>query len=113
MRKDNGITVYEETDKCALDEYSEQLAKDIEQKFKDEAYDDTEIKQDISNIQTEQETQNITIESLQKENAEIKEENSRLKEDLNAFPTVNGSGEYVTLDTADSRFKEFKIFGKS
>ncbi len=113
MRKDNGIIVYEETDKCALDEYSEQLAKDIEQKFKNEAYDDTEIKQDISNIQTEQKTQNINIESLQKENAEIKEENSRLKEDLNAFPTVNGSGEYVTLDTADSRFKEFKIFGKS
>ena len=51
MRKDNGITVYEETDKCALDEYSEQLAKDIEQKFKNEAYDDTEIKQEISNIQ--------------------------------------------------------------
>lgn len=113
MRKDNGIIVYEETDKCALDEYSEQLAKDIEQKFKDEAYDDTKIKQDISNIQTEQETQNINIESLQKENAEIKEENSRLKEDLNAFPTVNGSGEYVTLDTADSRFKKFKIIGKS
>lgn len=38
MRKDNGIIVYEEADKCALDEYSEQLAKDIEQKFKDEAY---------------------------------------------------------------------------
>lgn len=113
MRKDNGIIVYEETDKCALDEYSEQLAKDIEQKFKDEAYDDTEIKQDISNIQAEQETQNINIESLQKENAEIKEENKRLKDDLNAFPTVNGSGEYVTLDTADSRFKKFKIFGKS
>lgn len=113
MRKYNGIIVYEETDKCALDEYSEELAKDIEQKFKDEAYDDTEIKQDISNIQTEQKTQNTTIESLQKENAEIKEENSRLKEDLNAFPTVNESGEYVTLDTADSRFKEFKIFGKS
>lgn len=113
MRKDNGITVYEETDKCALDEYSEQLAKDIERKFKNEAYDDTEIKQDISNIQAEQETQNINIESLQKENAEIKEENKRLKEDLNAFPTVNGSGEYVTLDTADSRFKKFKIIGKS
>ena len=113
MRKDNGITVYEETDKCALDEYSEQLAKDIEQKFENEAYDDTEIKQDISNIQAEQETQNINIESLQKENAEIKEENKRLKEDLNAFPTVNENGEYVTLDTADSRFKKFKIFGKS
>lgn len=75
--------------------------------------ENTKNKQDISNIQAEQGTQNTTIESLQKENAEIKEENSRLKEDLNAFPTVNGSGEYVTLDTADSRFKEFKIFGKS
>ena len=57
--------------------------------------ENTEIKQDISNIQAEQETQNTTIESLQKENAEIKEENKRLKEDLNAFPTVNESGEYV------------------
>lgn len=113
MRKDNGITVYEETDKCALDEYSEQLAKDIEQKFKNEAYNDTKIKQEIVDIQTEQKNQNINIELLQKENAEIKEENNRLKEDLNALPTVSGSGEYVTLDTADSRFKDFKIFGKS
>ncbi len=66
-----------------------------------------------TNIQTEQENQNINIESLQKENAEIKEENNRLKEDLNALPVVQGSGEYVTLDTADSRFKDFKVFGKS
>ncbi len=75
--------------------------------------ENTKNKQDISNIQTEQETQNINIESLQKENAEIKEENNRLREDLNAFPSVSGSGEYVILDTADSRFKKLKVTGKS
>ena len=88
MRKDNGITVYEETDKCALDKYSEQLAKDIEQKFKNEAYDDTEIKQDISNIQAEQETQNINIESLQKENTEIKQEISNIQEKIGDIDTI-------------------------
>lgn len=92
-----------------LDEYS----VGIDAKIQALETDNTKNKQDISNIQAEQKTQNITIESLQKENAEIKEENIRLKEDLNAFPTVNGSGEYVTLDTADSRFKKFKIIGKS
>jgi hypothetical protein len=92
-----------------VDEYVEK----VNTKIQTLETDNTKNKQDISNIQAEQETQNTTIESLQKENAEIKEENKRLKEDLNAFPTVNESGEYVTLDTADSRFKEFKIFGKS
>ena len=92
-----------------IDEYS----VEIDTKIQALETDNTKNKEDISNIQVEQENQNTTIESLQKENAEIKEENSRLKEDLNAFPTVNGSGEYVTLDTADSRFKKFKIFGKS
>ncbi len=92
-----------------VDEYVEK----VNTKIQTLETDNTKNEQEIVNIQTEQKTQNTTIESLQKENAEIKEENSRLKEDLNAFPTVNESGEYVTLDTADSRFKEFKIFGKS
>ena len=92
-------TVYEGSDPNSLHDYSQTIAKELENRDRQ--------------FEEEQENQNTTIESLQKENEEIKEENSRLKEDLNAFPTVNGSGEYVTLDTADSRFKEFKIFGKS
>ena len=92
-------TVYEGSDPNSLHDYSQTIAKELENRDRQ--------------FEEEQENQNTTIESLQKENEEIKQENSRLKEDLNAFPTVNGSGEYVTLDTADSRFKEFKISGNS
>lgn len=92
-----------------LDEYS----VGIDTKIQALETDNTKNKKDISDIQAEQENQNTTIELLQKENEEIKEENSRLKEDLNAFPTTSGSGEYVTLDTADSRFKELKNCGNS
>lgn len=55
-------------------------------------YDDTKIKEKLE---------------------ELKEENERLKEDLNALPTVQGSGEYITLDTAECRFKNFHIEGNS
>ena len=55
-------------------------------------YDDTKIKEELE---------------------EVKEENTRLKEDLNALPTVQGNGEYVTLDTAECRFKNFSVEGKS
>lgn len=55
-------------------------------------YDDTKIKEELE---------------------EVKEENTRLKEDLNALPTVSGRGEYVTLDTAECRFKNFSVEGKS
>lgn len=92
-------TVYEGSDPNSLHNYSQTIAKELENRDRQ--------------FEEEQETQNTIIESLQKENEEIKEENSRLKEDLNAFPTTSGSGEYVTLDTADSRFKDFKIFGNS
>lgn len=92
-----------------LDEYS----VGIDTKIQALETDNTKNKKDISDIQTEQGNQNTNIELLQKENEEIKEENSRLKEDLNAFPTTSGSGEYVTLDTADSRFKELKNCGNS
>lgn len=92
-----------------IDEYS----VGIDTKIQALETDNTKNKEDISDIQAEQGNQNTNIELLQKENEEIKEENSRLKEDLNAFPTTSGSGEYVTLDTADSRFKELKNCGNS
>ena len=87
--------------------------KTVARKNKITAEDINEIKEVVNANAESLQTNSINIESLQKENAEIKEENKRLKEDLNAFPTINGSGEYVTLDTADSRFKDFKIIGKS
>ena len=91
-------------------------------------YDDTEIKQDISDIKEEQQTQNNniknlqkndaqqdkSIEALQKENTELKEECSRLRQDLKAFPSGQAEGEYITLkDSADSRFNKFVLKGNS
>ena len=91
-------------------------------------YNDAEIKQDISDIKEEQQTQNNniknlqkndaqqdkSIEALQKENTELKEECSRLRQDLNAFPSGTAEGEYITLkDSADSRFNMFRVGGNS
>lgn len=85
-------------------------------------------KQDISDIKEEQQTQNNniknlqkndaqqdkSIEALQKENTELKEECSRLRQDLNAFPSGQAEGEYITLkDSADSRFNMFRVGGNS
>ena len=61
MKKVNGFTVYEGTDKCALDEYSEQLAQELKEEFEKNKYDDSEVKQDIQDLQSEQETQNTAI----------------------------------------------------
>lgn len=85
-------------------------------------------KQDISDIKEEQQTQNNniknlqkndaqqdkSIEALQKENTELKEECSRLRQDLKAFPSGQAEGEYITLqDSADSRFNMFRVGGNS
>ena len=69
------------------------------------------------NIDTEHETniqQDKDIEALQTENEELKAENERLNQDLNALPSNTAEGEYITLtDSADSRFNMFKIKGNS
>lgn len=82
MKKVNEITVLEENDKCALDEYSAQLEKDITQKFKDEKYNDTKIKQDILDIQQEQTEQNTELKTLKEECKRLKEENTDIKNTL-------------------------------
>lgn len=69
------------------------------------------------NIDTEHETntqQDKDIANLKTENEELKAENERLNQDLNALPSNTAEGEYITLtDSADSRFNKFKILGKS
>ncbi len=77
-------------------------------------YDDTSIKKEISNIKTEQVTQNNNISNLQKENEELKEENKHLKEDLNGLPSGTVSGENIDItDSAEMRFSEFNVRGNS
>ena len=68
----------------------------------------------IKNLQKNDAQQDKSIEALQKENTELKEECSRLRQDLNAFPSGQAEGEYITLkDSADSRFNMFRVGGNS
>lgn len=80
-----------------------------------ENYDDTEIKQDISDIQKKDEQQDTDIENLKSENTELKAENERLRKDIdNNIPTISGSGENITLnETTESRFTKFEVQGNS
>lgn len=78
-------------------------------------YDDAQIQQDISDLQDKNIKQDKTIEELKAENIELKAENERLNNDINAISvTVKAEGENITLnDTADARFKSFGISGNS
>ena len=69
--------------------------------------DNTTNKQDIANIKTKNTEQDTYIEELEAENA-------RLRKDLDALPSAQASGEYIHVeDSAESRFKSFKIGGNS
>ena len=70
--------------------------------------DDNEVnKTDIANIKVKNEEQDTYIEELEAENA-------RLRKDLDALPSAQASGEYIHVeDSAESRFKSFKIGGNS
>jgi len=85
-------------------------------------YDDTQVKADITAqgkkieaIQEEQETQNTDIESLQAENESIKQENARLKKDIQANQiTDTAEGESLALtDCSSARLVDFEISGNS
>lgn len=77
-------------------------------------YDDTEIKNNIEDIQIAQIKQDSNIQYLQTQNTKLKSENERLREDLKGLPTSTFSGEVIDLnDSSEMRFQEFKVFGNS
>lgn len=93
MKKVNGMTVYEESDKCSLDDYSAAIAQEVPDLIKESKYDDTSIKnqldtlkqkekEDISAIQEEQTTQNTSITSNTTEIEKLKTENEMLKSQI-------------------------------
>lgn len=88
MKKVNDLTVYEENDPCALDEYSKQLADEVHKKIED-AKTEQEIK--IDTLETDNtknradiETNKIEIEELKLKNSKLQEENNHL---INQIPT--------------------------
>jgi hypothetical protein len=69
-----------------------------------ENYDDAEVKGDISDIKTEQTTQNESIQALQNENTELKEDITNL---LNNSPEVTGEGSNIVLQgTSKNKYKQ-------
>ena len=78
-----------------------EMAESIEKVIDNEAYDDTQIQEYISELKVK--------------DTELEAENERLREDLNnTVPSISGSGENVTLNgTAKARFKSFEISGNS
>ena len=76
--------------------------------------DNTTNKKDIATLKSDNTTNKQDIANLKTENEELKAENERLNQDLNALPSNTAEGEYITLtDSADSRFNKFKVLGKS
>lgn len=67
-------TVYEGSDPNSLHDYSQTIAKELENRDRQ--------------IEEEQENQNTNIESLQKENAEIKQEISNIQEKIGDIDTI-------------------------
>lgn len=76
-------------------------------------YDDTKIKEDISDMQEEQEAQNNDISTLKKQKEELEKEVQNLKEDakLNSL-TEDNEGELIHIDNSTgSRFNALEICG--
>lgn len=91
-----------------------EMVESIDEAMENAKYDDTQLKQNISEIEEEQKTQDNKIIELQKENAELQSENARLKQDLNSLPSKQVTGEIIDItDSAEIRFNEFKVMGNS
>ena len=103
MKKENGITVYEEDDVCALDEYSKELAKDIAKLLEAK---NTEI----SNLQEETEGIKSTDTEQDKKIAELEKENIKLR---NQIPNGIASGNNIHIeDSSDMELSVEKIKGE-
>lgn len=99
-------------------EMAESIDKAIDDAIENNQYDDSEIKEDITKIKKEQETQNKSIEK-NAENIEnnatditaLQEENANLKAQI---PTGQASGEEISLsDSAKMEFVDFGLQGNS
>lgn len=98
MKTVNGMTVYEGTDKCALDEYSAKMATEVPKLIKENKYNDEAIKKEITEIKNKNETQDKDIENLQQKNIQLQTELEQTKTNLENY-AIHGksTGEYIHL----------------
>ncbi len=139
MKSVNGMTVYEGDDPNELHKYSEKIAqeihallekkvdkvtgkglstydftKDLKQKLeKLNNYDDTEIKEDITNIKKEQQDQNADIEELQKTQTNLKQEISELQKDIqaNSIEEETKQAKYLYIGDATNARGKINVLG--
>lgn len=90
-----------------------------------ENYDDTEIKEDISSLKTEQEEQNNRLNILEEDNTTNKQDISNIKSEqteqdkqidmlINALPSETQEAENINIKgTIPVKFKEFVVGGNS
>ena len=90
MKTVNDLPVYEGTDKCALDEYSKEMAEKILEVINKNKYNDTDIKNLIA------------------------EQDSEIQVLKNALPSETQESENINIKgTIPTKFKEFKLSGNS
>lgn len=108
MKKINGITVYEENDKCALDEYSVELEKDLSTKFsaiekniKDIESNIEALEERTTSLETKVDKHDTDIKDLQSKSQELEEDSQALRDFLsNIMP--QGEAEGKTIKVTDS-----------
>ncbi len=78
-------------------------------------YNDTEIKQEISNIKAKNDSQDTETKSLEAKISELEKENTELKKDIEAMALIGeAEGENITLnDSSGARLKKIEISGNS
>ena len=110
MKKVNGMTVYEPEDPCALDEYSEQLEKDLTAKF-NEIEDENE--QESTNILTLQNK----VTNLEKETEEQQGQITELQNKVNVLedqiPTGQASGNPIYINDSTNLEAKLRLNGGS
>lgn len=92
----NDLPVYQESDMCALDKYSEEMAKKVHEKIEDAKYDDAEITEDVEQLKEDNKKNEKDIETLQAEY-------EKLQKDFDSYTvksTVSGESINVT-DSSD------------
>ena len=89
------------------------LAESVDENIKKMKTNVEQNSTDISILQKENLNQDKSIEEIQNENAEIKEENERLRKDLQSSQIIGqANGERIDLDnSSDARFLKFGIGG--